>query len=69
MKIRIEDIGTGIVALFAFIAFAMVCTSCTTPHGTATPGYWSPSNPTDPNAKFGLLIEPSVGQRQVEAQK
>lgn len=53
----------GLVALMwvtlpALGALSLV--SCSTEHGTATPGWYVPSSPVDPAAKFGLLLEARV---------
>lgn len=49
-----------VLMLLAGIAIALLatlCTGCVTEHGSATPGYYSPSTPLDPAARFGIFIE------------
>lgn len=39
------------------IPLALVLGACTSDRGSLTPGYWSPSSPADPQARFGVLLE------------
>lgn len=48
--------------LFFLLAPVALLTGCVTEHGTALPGYWAPALPTDPGARFGVLIEPTIPQ-------
>lgn len=42
-----------LVSAIAILALA----SCATDQGTATPGYYKPAAASDPDARFGVLLE------------
>ena len=42
-------------ALLTVIAVSSI--GCVGQHGSAIPGWYTPSGPADPNAKFGILLE------------
>ena len=53
-----HDRYIALASLGVALAFILcLCTGCVTEHGSATPGYYTPSTPLDPAARFGIFIE------------